>query len=136
YARDVEHEAGSMTSFNTSIDVPPLGAQTVSGACTPPAGASFFLLTTQTHRLATAADIDYVSAGTTTELVHTTDWEAPDTHTWDAPNFLTTKPGDSFTYSCAYQNTYNFSVTFDDPVRNEMCMAIGYFFPDGPVSCH
>jgi hypothetical protein len=62
--------------------------------------------------------------------VHTTDWENPGTHTWQAPNFLTTKAGDTFTYSCSYQNPLNIAVTVGETAaKNEMCMAIGSFFP-------
>ena len=46
------------------------------------------------------------------------------------PTFLTTKAGDTFTYSCTYQNPTNMAVTVGETAaRNEMCMAIGYFFP-------
>jgi hypothetical protein len=130
YAQNVKYKAASMASFNTGINVPPMGTQTVKGTCRPPAGSNFFLLTTHTHKFATAADVNYVSGGQTTNMVHTTDWENPGTHTWQAPNFLTTKAGDTFTYSCTYQNPLNIAVTVGETAaKNEMCMAIGYFFP-------
>ena len=130
YAQNVKYKAGSMASFNTGINVPPMGTQTVKGTCTPPAGSNFFLLTTHTHKFATSADITYNSGGQSMPLVHTTDWENPGTHTWQAPNFLTTKAGDTFTYSCSYQNPLNIPVTVGETAaKNEMCMAIGYFFP-------
>jgi hypothetical protein len=114
-----------------------MGTQTVRGTCKPPTNSNFFLLTTHTHKYATAADVNYVSSGQTTNLVHTTDWESPGTHVWQSPNFLTTKDGDTFTYSCAYQNPNSFAVTVGEtPARNEMCMAIGYFFPQGTASCY
>ncbi len=137
YAKNIKYKAASMASFNIGINVPPMGTQTVRGTCTPPAGSNFFLLTTHTHKFATAADINYVSGGQTTNLVHTTDWESPGTHIWQAPNFLTTKAGDTFTYSCTYQNPNSFAVTVGETAaRNEMCMAIGYFFPQGTASCN
>jgi hypothetical protein len=50
---------------------------------------------------------------------------------------LTTKTGDSFTYSCSYVNTDNFVVNVGDTAAtNEMCMAIGYYFPAGSASCN
>jgi hypothetical protein len=136
YAANIQYKAGAMTSFNTQINVPPGGTQTVRGTCTPAAGSNFFLMTTHTHRWATAADVDYVSGGQTTNIVHTTDYESPGTHLWQAPNFLTTKPGDTFNYSCAYRNMESFAITVGETAsRNEMCMAIGYYFPQGTAPC-
>ena len=41
-------------SYNEKISVPPHGAQTVNGVCTPATNSTFFLLTTHTHRFATS----------------------------------------------------------------------------------
>jgi len=117
--------AGALITFNTSISVPAMGTQTVQGTCTPPAGANFFILSTHTHKYATLASISD-SAGT--ELVHTTDWENPDTKVWlQAPfyNF-----GGKLQYSCSYQNTLNQDLTVGESAAwNEMCMAVTYYFP-------
>jgi hypothetical protein len=119
--------AGALISFNTSIRIPANGAQTVSGTCAVPAGANFFILSTHTHKYATVASIRDGSA-TGTELVHTTDWENPDTKVWlQAPfyNF-----SGSLHYSCTYQNTTSQVITVgESAARNEMCMAVTYFFP-------
>ncbi|MGH7270956.1 MAG: hypothetical protein ACREJ3_11050 [Polyangiaceae bacterium] len=78
----------------------------------------------------------YISGGQTTNLVKTTDWEHPDVALWGAPDFLTVKAGDSFTYSCSYSNISSSAVTVGDTAAsNEMCMAIGYYFPAGGASC-
>jgi hypothetical protein len=69
-------------------------------------------------------------------IVHTTDWEHPDVGLWNAPNYLTVKAGDSFTYSCAYTNNSASPVLVGETAAtNEMCMAIGYYFPAGAASC-
>jgi Copper type II ascorbate-dependent monooxygenase, C-terminal domain len=156
YAKNVMYQAGTMVSFNTSIDVPAAtsagpGTQTVSGTCTAPTGAQFFTMSTHTHKHATAAWVDYIHDGQTTEIVHTgtettypadqepgsgTDWEHPGVGLWTAPNFLTVQAGDSFTYHCAYSNTASTAVTVGETACcNEMCMAIGYYFPAGTASC-
>jgi hypothetical protein len=136
YASSIQYKAAAMYSFNTQINVPPGGTQTVKGTCTAPAGSNFFLMSTHTHKWATAADVNYVSGGQSTNIVHTTDYENPGTHVWQAPNFLTTKAGDTFTYSCAYQNNETFAITVGETAsRNEMCMAIGYYFPAGSANC-
>jgi Copper type II ascorbate-dependent monooxygenase, C-terminal domain len=157
FAKNVMYQAGTMVSFNTQINIPGAtsagpGTQTVSGTCSAPAGAKFFTMSTHTHKHATAAWIDFIHAGSTTEIVHTgststypadqepgsgTDWEHPGVGLWTAPNFLTIQSGDSFTYHCSYSNTATTSVTVGETAAsNEMCMAIGYYFPAGSASCY
>jgi Copper type II ascorbate-dependent monooxygenase, C-terminal domain len=139
---NLKYTAGSMVSFDTAIDVPaatPMGPgrQTVTGTCTVPAGASFFAIGTHTSSRATAADVSLVSGGTTTNVVHTTDWLNPDVGVWTAPAFLAIHDGDSLTYSCAYANTGASPVTVGETeVANEQCMAVGYYFPAGSVACN
>jgi hypothetical protein len=140
FAKDVKYNAAaaySALSPNLKINIPALGTQTVNGTCTVPAGSNFFLWTTHTHKFATNVDVNYVSGGKSTRIVNTTDWESPGTHVWTTPNFLTTKAGDSFNYACTYKNTTPVPVTFGETAAsNEMCMAIGYFFPAGSFLCN
>ena len=66
------------------------------------------------------------------------DWEHPGVGAWNAPSFLTTAAGDSFKYSCAYENTSSTPVTVGETAAsNEMCMAVTYWFPAslGAASC-
>jgi hypothetical protein len=127
--------AGALVSFNTSINVPPMGDQTVSGSCSTPAGANFFILSTHTHKHATLASIHDGSA-TGPELVHTTDWENPDTKVWlQAPFYNFTG---KLYYSCTYHNDTTTAITVGtSAIRNEMCMAVTYFFPapNGSQAC-
>jgi len=157
FATDVKYKAAVMVSFNTSIDVPAAtasgpGMQTVNGTCTAPVGSKFFSMSTHTHKHATAAVVNLVSGGTTQPLVHTgsadtypapqqpgtgTDWEHPGVSLWDAPDFLTVQQGDSFSYSCSYVNTASTAVTVGETAAsNEMCMAIGYYYPAGTTTCN
>jgi hypothetical protein len=138
YAKNVMYKASAMVSFNAGIDVPPGGSQDVTGSCSPPAGSKFFAYTTHVHKhggsTATGAftDVDYVSGGTTTNIVHSTDWENPDVGLWNAPNFLTVQTGDKFKYDCHFVNTGSAPVTFGETAATgEMCMSIGYYFPAG-----
>jgi hypothetical protein len=156
FAKNVMYQAGTMVSFNSQINVPAAtaagpGTQTVNGTCTPPTGAKFFTMSTHTHKHATAAWVDFVHAGTTTEIVHTgtastypadqeqgsgLDWEHPGVGLWTTPNFLTTQAGDTFTYHCSYSNTASTAVTVGETAAsNEMCMAVGYYFPAGNAFC-
>jgi Copper type II ascorbate-dependent monooxygenase, C-terminal domain len=156
YAKDVKYEAGTMVSFNTQINVPAAsasgpGTQTVNGTCSAPTGANFFQMSTHTHKHATAAWVDFIHNGATQEIVHTgatstypadqemgsgTDWEHPGVGLWVTPNFLTIQSGDSFTYHCSYSNTGTQAVTVGETATyNEMCMAVGYYFPAGAAAC-
>ena len=140
-ARNLQHKAGAMVSFNTAINVPAAtaagsGKQTVMGTCMAPAGANFFAIGTHTNARATAADVNLVSGGATTNVVHTTDYKNPDVGIWMAPPFLPVQSGDSFTYSCAYSNSGMSPVTVGETSTNEVCMLVGYYFPAGSVSCN
>ncbi|MGO9835323.1 MAG: hypothetical protein ACLP1X_14010 [Polyangiaceae bacterium] len=142
YAKDIQYKAEAMVSFNTSINVPPAtatgpGTQTVSGTCTATTGSKFFAMTTHTHKHGVDTKVNLVRDGQTTNLVNTTDWEHPDVAVWTAPDFLTTQAGDSFSYSCSYVNTGTSAVVVGETAAtNEMCMAIGYYFPAAAWSCN
>jgi hypothetical protein len=153
-----KYRAGTMVSFNTQINIPAAtaagpGMQTVSGTCTAPAGSNFFSMSTHTHKHATSAIVNFVSGASTQEIVHTgtestyppdqqpgtgVDWEHPGVGTWLSPNFLKVQAGDSFTYSCSYVNTDPTTavVVGNTAATNEMCMAIGYYYPAGAASCN
>jgi hypothetical protein len=142
YAQNVVNHAAAMTSFNRNINIPAAtgsgpGKQTVSGTCTAPAGSHFFVMTTHTHSRGVDSNVNFVTGSGTTNLVHTTDWEHPDVALWSAPGFLTVKSGDSFSYSCAYENKTSSVITVGETAAtNEMCMAIGYYYPAGFAYCN
>jgi hypothetical protein len=132
FATGTFQKAAPLISFNTSINIPANGTQTVGGDCTPGAGANFFMASTHTHRRGILATINRVLADGTMgeELVHTTDWEKPDLRSYQAAPFLTFKTGEKFHYSCSYQNDRNLPTTVGNSAdTNEMCMAVTYFFP-------
>jgi hypothetical protein len=109
-------------------------------------------MSTHTHKHATAAWIEYIHGGQTTEIVHTgptttypadqepnsgTDYEHPGVGLWTAPNFLTVQSGDTFAYHCAYSNTASTPVTVGETAAsNEMCMVVAYYFPQGTATCN
>jgi Copper type II ascorbate-dependent monooxygenase, C-terminal domain len=137
---NLRYKAGAMVSFNAQIDVPSAttagpGSQTVTGTCTAPAGANFFAMGTHTFGHATVADVNFYSGGTTTNIVHTTDWQNPDVGVWLTAPFFAVGAGDQFTYSCAYSNDGRSPVTVGETEANELCMTVGYYFPAGNASC-
>ncbi len=143
YAKDVSAGvAGAMVSMNEGISVPAHGMADVTSTCTPPVGSKFFAYTTHVHRhggsTTTGAytDVNYyaggISAGQKTNIVHSTDWQAPDVGLWNAPNFLTVNKGDQFQNHCHFVNTDATPVFFGETAASgEMCMSIGYYFPVG-----
>jgi hypothetical protein len=119
--------ASALVSFHVGINIPANGTQTVTGTCTPRPGAKFFAMTTHTHKRGTLATI---KRSTGEELVHSTDWEFPDSKHWLEPPYLEFGANESFTYSCTYKNDRNSVVRVGTSAEaNEMCMAITYFFP-------
>lgn len=124
--------ADAQISFNLGINVPAHGTQTVKGTCTPPPGASYFLLQTHMHHHGTDATISRLSAsGMVGEmLVHTTNWDTPEVKIWQQAPFLTLAAGEKFQYTCSYKNDTSQAVTVGTSAEyNEMCMMEAYFFP-------
>ncbi len=140
-ARNLQYTAGAMVSFNSQIDVPAAsagvpGTQTVQGTCSVPAGSNFFAFGAITNSHGTAADVNVVREGVTTNIVHTTDWQNPDVAVWPVAPFFASYEGESFTYSCSYSNPGTQPVTVGETAQtNEKCMSVGYYFPAGTASC-
>jgi hypothetical protein len=125
-------KAQALISFNTQIAIPPNGMQTVGGDCTPPSGVNFFLMGTHTHRRGIDASITrkLASGQMGEQLVHTTNWDAPEAVLWLNSPYMTFGAGEKFHYSCSYQNDRSQVTTVgQSAANNEMCMAITYFFP-------
>lgn len=124
-------KAAAFITFNTQISIPPGGTQTVSGDCDVPDGAQFFLMSTHSHKRTTDAVAARNVAGDDSDvLVHTTDWEHATIGKWGAPQFLTFKPREKLHYQCSYKNdTANTIKVGESAEKNEMCMAVGYYFP-------
>ncbi len=126
-------KTASYLAFNLSINVPATtSGSTASGTCATPPGAKFWMLTTETHHFATEATIrDGVAP-----LVVTSDWQNPALTTFSGPSFYTFSPA-GLTYECTYDNDTGSTVnTGNDPVLDENCAGIGYFFPaTRPLLC-
>jgi hypothetical protein len=124
-------KVGAYITYNTQISIPPGGTQTVSGDCDVPAGAQFFTMSTHSHKRTTDAEAAKMVGGAPGEmLVHTTDWEHATIARWSAPSFLTFAPGEKLHYQCSYKNdTANTITDGESAEKNEMCMAVGYYFP-------
>nr|HEX4312949.1 hypothetical protein [Kofleriaceae bacterium] len=120
-------QADAYVTYNTQIDIPPGPGSTASvqGTCAVPDGAKFFTMSTHSHKQSVMTQVADGSAVVQTS----TDWEHPTETTWGTMPFFSFASG-SLTYSCNYLNeTTNEIVTGPSAQTNEMCMAIGYFFP-------
>jgi hypothetical protein len=123
--------AGIFASFHDDIAVPPRGTQTVKGRCRAPEGVKFLSLTTHSHRYTTRAVVGRAFAAGDREpetLVETLDYERPTVTRFERP-FLDLASDEIF-YSCEYDNPTDQMVSVgDSAVNEEMCMAVGYYYP-------
>jgi hypothetical protein len=121
---------GAFITYNTQISIPPGGTQTVSGDCDVPMGARFFTMSTHSHKRTTEALAEKNVGGVNQMLVDTKDWEHATITNWASPDFLEFGPNDQLHYQCSYQNdTANTIKEGESAEKNEMCMAVGYYFP-------
>ncbi len=120
-------------TYNSQINVPAGGTQTVSASCAVPAATRFWSFSTQTHGFATNATL---RKGAQT-LVVTTDWRNPSVTQFGPPTFFQFAAGERLTYECSYQNPFAFTLTAGASwATDENCIGLTYFFPaTGPLIC-
>lgn len=118
--------AAAFISFHTGINIPAGEGQeaSVEGTCTNvPDGANFFTLSTHAHKRAVRTEVH----DGTTMIFESTDWEHPGETDWRETPYQFS--GD-LRYRCDYVNDRNQAVgTGDSADTDEMCMAVGYFYP-------
>lgn len=126
YDEGVEYiPTAAFITYNTNIDIAPMSTGTAGGECDLPDDVKFFTVSTHAHKQAVHTQ---VNDGTT--MVFSSDnWEHPGAADWRAnPNY--TFSSGKLTYRCDYDNqTANRIRTGDSAATDEMCMAVGYFFP-------
>lgn len=116
--------AAAFVTYNTTISVPPNDVDSVSGSCSVPAGAQFFAVSTHAHK---QAILTRVSDGAAV-VFESDDWEHPIGQTWESPFY--TFSSNALTYQCDYVNPTDATInTGPSAETDEMCMAVGYFFP-------
>ena len=131
-------KAQAFVSYNTQIDIPAgVGMKaSATGTCSNvPKGVNFFALSTHSHRRSVETKVFDGS----NQILDSTDWQHPTIKSYltDAPTWKFYQFQNSLTYTCNYVNDLNQEVVQgDSAATNEMCMAVGYFFPaDQPVFC-
>ncbi len=124
--------AAAYITYNTQINIPAMSTGSAGGTCAVPSDAKFFTMSTHTHKRAT---LTRVTDGSDM-VFESDDWEHPGARLWTDNPFFSFASG-SLTYRCEYNNTSNTAVgEGQSAATDEMCMAVGYFFPaTGPKFC-
>jgi hypothetical protein len=139
-ATDTYMKAAAFVTYDTGINIPAGVGQTYDTGkvqCSnTPVGVQFFAMSTHSHR----RSVETMVYDNGTQILDSTDWQHPtiknfatDAPTWDFYSFK-----GQLSYECKYVNDLTTAVhTGDSAATNEMCMAVGYFFPadGGPVFC-
>ncbi|HEX2686635.1 MAG TPA: hypothetical protein VHN14_08455 [Kofleriaceae bacterium] len=130
--------AGPFVTLNTLIDLPPAASALtpstgmVNGSCNVSSDAKFYVMTTYTHKQGVHT---FVKDGATT-VFDSMNWAHPGTKEWSSSPFYSFTSGKLF-YQCEYVNPNNYRIQYgDDTATQEMCMAIGYYFPAIPGNGH
>jgi len=122
-------------TYNNDISIPPHAVNLTISATCPVVDANFFQMSSHSHKQSVGTAI---KEGTGAMVVESSDWEHPAIERWDSP-FYHFDSG-NLTWECTYTNLGD---NQDRTVRSgqsaatdEMCMAIGYYFPaSGPKGC-
>lgn len=135
-ATETYTSASAYVTYNSNISVPPgtpanPGTASAGGLCTVPPSAKFFSLSTHVHKQGTRTQV--LDGGQM--VFESTDWEHPGARTFEAPYYSFSSGG--LNYRCEYKNPTSRVVADGDSAEfDEMCMAIGYFFPaQKPIFC-
>jgi hypothetical protein len=137
------HEAGAAftqtapyVTYNSQINIGANAKDDVeSMTCNVPANVKFWTMSTHAHKQAIKTTVKDGASVAFTSM----DWEHPGSALWATTPFFTFATG-KLTYECIYNNTgTNAARTITagpSADTNEMCMAIGYFFPaTKPLFC-
>jgi hypothetical protein len=123
-------------TYNNQISIAPGATNDVeSMTCTVPQGIQFWSMSTHAHKQAIQTEVKDGS----NVVFSSYDWEHPGSKTWMASPFYKFT-SNTLTYACTYNNTGDNAgitvVSGPSAQTNEMCMAIGYYFPaTKPLIC-
>ncbi len=131
YAEDVRiTPAAPFVTYDTRINLGPGSPAApkpgmVTASCTVSPSEKFYVLSTHTHKQSVHTSVKDGAA----TVFDSVSWEHPGEETWNTAPFFSFTSG-KLTYQCDYMNPTNKVITTgDSAVDNEMCMAIGYYFP-------
>jgi hypothetical protein len=126
----VEHHARSFQLGTLHIDVPPGAAGSAVGEWRVPFPMNVVWLSTHSHKHTQSAVIEVErAAGRPPELQVTThEYSDPNVHTYEPA--LRLEPGDRVHWTCDYLNSTSARLHFGVTAEDEMCFAVGFFYPD------
>lgn len=126
-------KTATLTTIDTQISIPPMSSGTSTHTCPVPSAVRFWWFSTHTHEFAQSARIRNGSS----DIVVSTDWQAPAVTEFGPPDFYAFGIGEQFTYSCEYLNNSGQTVTFGESYQSdENCTGLAYFFPaSAPRTC-
>lgn len=122
--------ASAFITYHSNIEIPGgtpnlPGTASARGSCNVSPTAKFFTMSTHAHKQAVRTQI---SDGAQV-LFSSADWEHPGNRSFSDEPFYSFSSG-KLTYQCDYANSAGRTIyDGDSAVTEEMCMAIGYFFP-------
>jgi len=117
--------AAAYITYSQGFSIPANSPGSVSDTCAVPAGAKFFAMSTHSHKQSTSTEVRDGKSMVLTSA----NWEHPTVETWSDDPFYTFASGD-LTYQCDYYNPTGTTVNEGASAEfNEMCMAVGYYFP-------
>jgi hypothetical protein len=124
-------------TYNNMISIPPGAVAPQAGAvwtgtCPVSSGVKFWTMSTHSHQQSVETQVMDGSA----MIFQSTNWSDPGAVLWDSDPFYTFS--NDLTWTCSYNNTgpnANMTVVAGpSAATNEMCMAVGYYFPStGPT---
>lgn len=125
--------AAAYVTYAAGFSIPANSTGSAGGSCAVPADAQFYAMSTHAHKRATLMRVTDGDA----MVFESENWEHPGAALWNSDPFYGFASG-QLTYHCEYDNTGNSAPVEEgaSAATNEMCMAVGYFFPaTGPKFC-
>lgn len=115
-------------TYNFDISIAPgqIGAKATATCPAPP--GKFWQMSTHAHKQAVLTEVKDGDS----PMFESKEWEHPGRALWDTAPFYTSQSG-TVSWTCTYNNIgdnkNNTVVQGQSAATNEMCMAVGYYFP-------
>jgi hypothetical protein len=121
----VTNRAGIFFFNNVQILIPPGGPTTLSKTCTAPQDMTLLYSTGHMHQHAT----NLTALLNNQNIYETNMWDSSPFQKYAPP--VQVKKGDTFTFSCTWQNNTGVPLTFgESALTNEMCIFDGQYYPN------
>jgi hypothetical protein len=135
----IQHHADIVWMGNWGFFLP-AGQTTMSTqSCAMPYNLEVFGLMSHTHALGTHFSIETITGGNTTHQYDSTDWAHPPYQNYTP--LIDIAAGDSFQWTCTWNNTTTHNVMPGKNSTDEMCIAFAYAYPKDtldatPIECN